>query len=264
MRFARYTMHRLAGLLLLASSSTLVAQSSYEEWVAKANRACADHLRLGLRIQTIKLTDGERTPRDSSGNGQIDGEEILDVSYLGSITSLPLESEFAVAPYAQWFFNDYFGLELSWDRYAAEAQTYYNQDTGWDGHVDGVLSVSGPSLIGLFAYPNQSRITPQLGAGLAWLMLDFDMDEGFHNGGGDYRRTIEPTDDSMLAWVVQAVVEFSYTENIKFDAYFRHLEAEVDMLFYLSHGGVIDRGYPVKAVFPMSSNMFGIGLKYAF
>ncbi len=136
----------------------------------------------------------------------------------------------------------------------------------------------------LGAYPNQSRFTPQLGVGLAWLMLDFDLAEWFHRGfsshglehyenwvaagrperPGDYRRTLETADDSMLGWVVQGGVEFACTDNLKVDAYFRHVEAEVDMLFYLSHGGVMDAGFPDKAVFPMSSNQFGIGLKYAF
>jgi len=262
--FAVITRSCLIAGLLLSAAAPAMAQSSSETWLDRTEAAVADHLRLGLRIQNIKLSDGERTPRDSNGNGVIDGQEILDVSYLGSITELPLEEEFVVAPYAQWFFNDYLGLELAWEYYAAAAQTYNYPGSGWDGHVDGVQSVSGPSLMGLFAYPNQSRLTPQLGAGLAWLMLDFDMAEAFHNGGGNYRRTIEPVDDSMFAWVVQAAVEFSCTKNLKVDVYFRHLEAEVDMLFYLSHGGVMDRGFPDKWVLPMSCNMFGIGLKYAF
>jgi opacity protein-like surface antigen len=256
--FALITRSFVVAGLLLGAAAPAMAQNSSETWLDRTEAAVSDHLRLGLRIQKIKLSDSERRPRDSNGSGVIDGEEVLDVSYLGSIIELPLEHEYAVAPYAQWFFNDYFGLELAWEYYAAAAKTY------WDGHVDGVQSVSGPSLMALFAYPNQSRLTPQLGAGLAWLMLDFDMDAGFHNGGGNYRRTIEPVDDSMLAWVVQAAVEFSCTKNLKVDVYFRHLEAEVDMLFYLSHGGVIDPGFPDKWVLPMSSNMFGVGLKYAF
>ncbi len=282
--FAVITRSCLIASLLLSAAAPAMAQSSSETWLDRTEAAVSDHLRLGLRIQKIKLSDGERTPRDSNGNGMIDGEEILDVSYLGSISTLPLEDEYVLVPYVQWFFNDYFGLELTWDSYSAEARTYHNPDAGWDGHSDGTLSVRGPTLMALGAYPNQSRFTPQIGAGLAWLMLDFDVAEWFNRGfsshepehyenwvaagrperPGDYRRNLETADDSMLAWVVQAAVEFSWTKNLKVDAYFRHLEAEVDMLFYLSHGGVMDAGFPDKAVFPMSSNMFGIGLKYAF
>jgi hypothetical protein len=218
-----------------------------------------NHLKIGTRITHQILLDAERTPRDDNGDGTISGDELLRVSFLGSIYKFDVQQNYApFSPYAQWLVTDNWGVEVGWEHLRAKTYTW------WDGHTDGTFDLRGP-VLALFAhYRNDTRFTPSAGIGLALLGTKFDHDpdwEVVRQGPLIINQRIETSDTQGFA--LFAACEVDVTDNLAAEFYCRYLNVSFDGHYTISVGGNVidDRGI---TTYPMSSVCFGLGVSYAF
>jgi len=209
----------------------------YEEWIV-------DRLELGIRFVHFGFTDAEEQMFD--GGGTFIGGFTEGIS----IDALEEKQDYMPVFYARWWFHEYFGIELGWERLEGETDTY------WDGHTDGNLFAYGPTLLLVGSYRMQDYpAQPYAGLGVAYLFADFDddpWDEGIHN--------IKV--DDTTAFLAEAGCTFDVYKNLKADLALRYMWAEVDSEFYLQYGEV--KTNQRSWAFPIDNWAVQLGLLYAF
>jgi len=229
-----------------------------------------ENVEIGTRIEHFQLK------KDSSS------------SFIGSVDTLEEEQDYnptriLVDIYlGEYSYNEYdidYGIELTWTK--MEVATV----TSSDGHNDSTLELSGPVLSFYGKYKNNSKFTPYAGIGLVyfnhvwtkkgWWHYGFPMVEGepvdqryndwrasgspsWPNGG--YTRTFEL--EESWGWLLSLGSTFSFSQNIAADFYFRYTSVDVDNTYSLAHYGEVDR--EEKNTFPLSSFLFGVGVRYKF
>ncbi|NQU39102.1 MAG: hypothetical protein HQ523_04035 [Lentisphaerae bacterium] len=241
-------------------------------------------MRVGLRVGYTSLDDHSRIPEDSNADGMISADEVLAVSYMGSITELDAEQWYLPTDlYVQWELSPYWGLELGWDHLKAKTSTY------WDGHSDGSFFLSGPHL-GLYAaYANRTRFTPYVQAGIVYYSARFNPEEqwtvlmddevyaewlaaGSPETWFDGRQQRLEADDAYGTFMM-AGCEIALTETLSLEAFFKCVEMEVyahwqnsQLFFDEAHPNgerrdTLDNGF---FRYPASTTLIGLGIQYRF
>lgn len=259
-----------AGLFVCMSWLSVVSTSTAAPWVpvdvsrrtpgAKLSDFVGDHLKIGFRPVFVNLQDDLRNPVDSNGNGKIDDNELLAVSFLGSINKLDGKQDYGLPSlYARWMFTDWVGLDLTWEKTEADAVRYW----GTPG-ADGTFFLEGPMLSILVQYPNDSIFTPAIGVGMAFLSSDFEEDPAWHGTVTDIgiRQWIDTMNDNGIAYLASCDIRMS--DALSIIVYGRYLTASVDAHYYITTADKVtfdDRGI---TEFPMDSMAAGAGIQYSF
>ena len=219
-------------------------------------------LEVGTRIISIDLKD-DTTDIDETRNG-----------FLGTIVGLDDQTDqLPTRFFVDVLFNRYVGIELSYDKIAAETRT---SPLFGDVKSDGTLELSGPILSVFGRYPNPTGITPYGGLGVAFYSSEFE--ETAHWGKGypnlaSYVAAGSPDEplngrtrtmnvDGVTALVVYGGVLWSFHENWAVDLYIRSLDADVDANFIGGVGDAVD--VDKDGVFPMGHTGYGLGIHYVF
>ena len=243
----------MAGLVTVTPLARVRAQETSA--AAEESGPFAGHLELGTRITHFVLVDED------------------DDSFLGSIDHLGDEQDYL--PYklfADYLFNPYFGVELTYDRVEAVAKTSAD-----DNHTDGNFVLDGPILTAFGRYPNDSICTPFAGAGVAYFQADFEAQDWWglgYSSPADYAsvgspneprggKTRELNPDDALGFVVTAGSAFKISEHWSADLYARYMTIETDVEFLIKQNGdVIDDNGTTTV--PFDNFAFGAGVKYVF
>jgi hypothetical protein len=228
------------------------------------------HVRIGTRWIRTDLTDDKRTPTDSNGNGKFDDSEVLSVSYMGSIVGLQeVNDDWPDKVFVQWAFNDYVGIETSYEHFQARTITF------WDGHTDGAFDLRGPLLSLYGTLPNRTRFTPRLGVGMVFLDTEFIYDPGWHSNpiAGQSLTTDETTSWAgtrlgydITGWACYLGCDIRLVEHWALEFYARQmyvhdLEAHYTLWPANYPQNIDDRGF---YHFPMDNRAIGIGLRCSF
>jgi len=286
--------HHMAGILLLlglaASLLSVNVQAEPSDGVPltvltpRPRARWLEHVNLGARTAYLFLDDDIRTPQDTNRDGEITANEVLAVSYMGSINQLEVDQWIIPSRlYAQIEFSRYCGLELGWEDYEVRTSTY------WDGHSDGAFSLAGP-LLGIYAkYANRTRFSPYVQAGVVWFGVNFSPDlrwtvmmdeETFQNwlaAGApetwfDGVRQHLDTGDA-IGTLLMAGCEVYLTESFSLEVFVRAIDVDVyghwynTRLFFEDGNPAGERRLSQENGtyrFPMSTTAFGLGIQYSF
>ncbi|HMP89156.1 MAG TPA: hypothetical protein PJ991_03085 [Kiritimatiellia bacterium] len=258
----------MAAMLMAGSLSTASAQDNFGD---SLHEIIKGRLAIGFRSTYFDLTD------DKKGEFRADGSFVNGSGFLGSIVELDARQNYMPLPYIQWFFSEYFALELGYERLKARTVRYT------DGGSDGTFKLNGPSIQALGFLPNESAFTPFIGVGVIFFNADFDHDGLWHNGfgggnaqenynnwrasgspawpNGGYRRNIDAS--NTTAYFFSFGTSYDITENIILELFIRYMKAEVDGHFYLSRYDEIfqDSG---TTTFPLDNWSGQLGIKWLF
>jgi len=216
----------------------------------------AEHVEIGSRWTHFSLHDDKRTPEDTNGNGEIDDDELLAVSFLGSIIELdPQNSDRLDRLFLQWSVNRYWGFELTYDEIRAKTYTF------WDGHTDGTFELQGPILTVYGEVTMWNRITPRAGVGVAFFDGNFDHDPLWRHAAG-LLQTMDTENSTGIVYLLGC--EIALNAHWALDLYARHTDAHIDAHYTIAwEDGTVfdDRGV---TRFPMTNRAFGLGLVYSF
>ena len=217
------------------------------------------HLTIGYRPIYVHLQDSSRTPVDNNKNGQIDADELLRVSYLGSITGLQSQQDyFRSAIFARWDFWNYCGVEMTWEHIQAKTFNFWSKGT------DGTFDMSGPMLAAVLQYPNESIFTPRVGAGVAFLSSTFNMDPYWHGTVVEAGIRNWLTTQNDPGYVVMGACDVDLGPAWALTFYARYMQAHIDGHYWLTYSDgtmLQDRGV---TRFPMDSVAYGAGLEFRF
>lgn len=202
-----------------------------------------DRLDVGLRVSYFEFDNPLK--RTFNEDGSFRGGFTAGIS----LDTIEEDQNYLPVLYLRYWVHRYIGVELGWERLAAGTSTY------WDGHSDGDLEASGPTILLIASTDRAKRVYVYAGFGYAQLMADFDDDpwgEGIHN--------IKVEDTTATIMEFGAVVGLG--RNLKLDLTARHLVADIDSHFWLQYGEVRrnDRYWS----FPVDNWAAQIGLLYSF
>ena len=225
-----------------------------------------DHLQVGIQMSYFNLTDDTKRTYDENGD--------FKEGFLGSIDRMDEKQDFFPTLYVRYFFMRYIGVELGWEKMAAETRKF-NSDSS-----DGNIIASGPALWLIGRYPNTSVFTPYAGFGIVFLNARFCNDDLWHNGFSDnnqynewreqgsppwpndgYQRTIDLENKNAPILSAGCTIEMLY--NISADIAFHYMPVNVNAHYYLSRYGEVfdDRG---DHQFPLDNWSLQLGVIYAF
>jgi len=271
---------RLIGLRKMEQASSIqndkmIGGSSDTVWYKRTPspwlQTVMDHVEIGFRFSHFGLF--EDTERHYNDEGVFIG------GYLGSISTLETQQNYFPSIYANIIIRDWVVLQFGYERFEADAVTY------WDGHRDGTFIFNGPSLVAQFRYKNASRFTPYAGAGFAMLNADFDMLDWWHNGfgnpepeeayqrwvdsgapdwpNGGYQRNLTVSEDLMFKPILQGGCYWHITDNISLDMDMRYISLDAELDYTLSRYGTVfqDAG---TTEFPMDAWIFDLGMTFNF
>jgi outer membrane protein W len=201
---------------------------------------------------------------------------LLDDSqhYIGHLSELKIQQDYSPTKlFADYFFTDTWGVELTWDSLEAEAD---NVQGGTEGDADGTLEMSGPILTAVGRMPLDNGWTPYAGAGFALLNGRFDtatwwkkgysseadwisMGRPNENRGGKRRRL---SVDDTVGYVLTGGADCALTENWAIGFYGRLLFAEADASVQerLAHS-VVKR---IDGSFDVNNLALGLTVRYSF
>ena len=190
-------------------------------------------------------------------------------TFLGHIDKLEaIQDNAPTKLYADWWFHRYAGVELTWDR--VEARTH-NDDP--EGISDGNIAAQGPIATLMARYPNQTRVTPHVGLGLAFMSISFDEEPWWALGYASpesYAELGSPSvprngktremlpDSSARGVVVVAGLDVRISRHWSADVYWRSMDLDAKMGYRIA-GEVKD----TKSI-PLSNIAMGAGVKYVF
>jgi opacity protein-like surface antigen len=254
----------------------LQEQPSTSEWFT--------HIRIGTRLSHAELDDDKRRPSDRNADGDISPDEVLAVSYMGSITELEVEQLYIPTQfYVQWEVSPYWGIETGWDHLKTDTWTY------WDGHTDGSFFLSGLHLGVYGRYPNRTRFTPYVEAGITWFSTDFNAEEqwtvmmddetytewmeaGSPAEWFDGRQQHLNTDDAF-GTVVMAGCEMAITETLSLELFARYINVDVyahwtntQLVFSDENPDGVRQESTDNGIFryPLTTTALGLGIQYSF
>jgi hypothetical protein len=256
-----------------ATSSAFASSVSYTQdlWATETRKQITDHLEFGIRIDHFKLINDSERHFDSSGS--------LSEGYLGSITDLREDQNYAPTLYANILFSDWLALNIGYERYTIETVTY------WDGHSDGAFDFSGPSFSAQFRYPNRGEFTPYAGLGFVMLDAEFTEEGWWHNGfggtdaaanyqawissgapawpNGGYRRNLEIHDDLVFKLALQGGCHWQAMDYVSVNLGLRYVNLDSKLDYTLSRYGTVfsDRG---TSKFPMEVWTVDLGVVFNF
>lgn len=203
-----------------------------------------DRLSAGLRWTFFALTDDSQQEFDAGG------------TFIGGFTTgisidrLDESHEWFPTLYLRWEASDYVSIEFAWEKLVAATRTY------WDGHTDGDVILSGPSLLVVGRYPNDTDFTPYAGIGLAFLDGEFD-----HAPWGQGYHIIRA--DGTYGLLLQVGCSTPIADRVHFDLTLRYMMADSDAHFYLHHGGGRTTNHAYWT-FPLDNFGAHLGFRYAF
>jgi outer membrane protein W len=199
-------------------------------------------------------------------------EDAHSGSFLGSINELDAEQDFA--PYkvfADYFFLDWLGVELTWDTVAAQTTTAI------DGHHDGSLEIAGPILTVVARWVSEYVWTPYAGVGVGlfsgdftpetWWELAYSSKADWESLGSPHvprnNRTRNFDVDDPVGLVLTAGTGLYLTEHWSMDFYVRYTDVEIDVDYTIQQKGAVidDRG---TSSVPLSNFAAGVGVAYWF
>lgn len=255
----------VTAMALQASAGPWAPDISKKTTGARIGSFFDDHLKVGFRPVFVDLTDATRNPVDSNSNGKIDGNELLAVSYLGSIYKLDQAQDYLLPSlYARWMFTDWVGVDLSYENIRADAINYWSVVSGNPPISDGRFHLSGPVVSVILQYPNGTIFTPAAGAGIAFLSSDFDEDPYWHGVVNDVgiRQFIDTDND--VGFSVFGACDARLSDTISILVYLRYMAASVDAHYYIEDtaGNITDDRGITK--FPFDSIGYGAGIQYNF
>jgi len=223
-------------LVLIRERLTALRDSTYNCCRAVASRplpeALAGHLQIGTRVTTFRLTDS----RQAYG------------------TIYKIEEDQSLAPvkvFAGWRFIPSLGVEMSWDSLKAKTRT-----TPSDGS-DGSFVLEGVVISAAGRYPNNTRLTPYGGLGIALLSGSFDASRTWGNRNGHNQSFM--VDDSV-GYTVHAGCEARLQERWSADFLMRYMKVEIDFRHSIS----VEPRPRDSATFVMDNLVIGMGIRYAF
>ena len=219
----------------------------------------AGRLALGTRVTWFSLMDDKHT---------------LDEAFLGNLDQLDDNQD--LAPYklfAQYWFCDWGGVELGWDKVSADV---VNEPT--KGAVsDGTVEMSGPMLSLMARLPTSYIYTPYAGLGVALWSASFDHAAWHHYGYESpeaYASAPEPRNkpqggkirdidvEDAIGLVLTAGCDVYLTKNWSVDLYARYLDIAADAEYQLTIGDTPHNHD--EGSFPLEHVALGAGVKYTF
>ena len=178
-------------------------------------------LELGTRMTYVRLLDEKQ-------------------HYIGHLGELSVDQDYApTRVFADYFFSDQWGVELTWDQISADA---VNTDLEHESDADGTLELSGPILTAVRRFQLDNGCVPYVGAGLTWLNGNFDTATWWADGYSSKADWIDlgrPHDkrngksrtlsvDDTLGYVLTGGADCALTENWDVGLYGRLMFAESD------------------------------------
>lgn len=237
----------VAAWLLMASPA--LAQSDVD--LGEAGQAAAEllhgRLELGVRVQQFSLeTESKRTFNDDGTfkEGFIRGT---------SVDRLDAEQDYMPYPFLRFIVHKFVAVSLTYEKARAKTLTYYQPGTGYDGHTDGTLEISGPALYLELRYPNETPLVPYAQLGLISYSANFENDPGWSAGGYREWRVDNASGTRMVLGV-----EWNINEHWGVEGFLARTEVDVDAAFYLAGN------LRVSGTFPMSHDTYGLAAKYRF
>ena len=217
-------------LTLSLSAGTLWAQSAL------------NGLEIGTRIIGVSLLE------DTKGTGT----DTRDDNFLGSIDQLDVDQNYAPTRlYAQYFFSDYVGAGISYDKVEADA--------GDSRGSDGMLGIQGAIIYLVGRYPTESGFTPFAEAGVGLYHSSFDENADWEDDG-DYKRYMDVDDPTAL--VLGLGCDYAITATLSVNLYTRLVtNTDMDADHYNSKAPSTPRQ---SGDFNLDYVGYGIGIKYAF
>lgn len=204
----------------------------------------------------------------------LDDKHTLDDAFLGNLDQLDDDQDYA--PYklfAQYWFCEWGGLEVSWDKIAAEVINEPEKGAVADGSVE----MSGPIVSVLGRYENETVYTPYLGLGVAIWSASFDHAPWHEYGYASpeaYAAAPEPknkpqggktrdiTVDDAIGLTITTGCDIFLTEHWSLDLYARYLDVAADAHYQLFLGDTPKNRD--EGSFPLEHVALGLGAKYTF
>ncbi len=212
-----------------------------------------DHFRIGTRTVYRLLTDDDSGHRGGAyGSG----------TYLGTVYGLDEEQNMTpLYLFASYYFNEYIGLELSYD--SIEVETVAVNVTTMVDKTDGNATIEGPTLNLLVRYPNSTDIVPYIGVGFGFYSGDFDPDANWeYNPQYDGRAYNHMVVDDVVGVIFTVGTEWNFYDNWLLDLSMQYVKADVDATYY---GYYDDALYTTQlGHFPMDNLAFRLGIAYQF
>ena len=222
--------------VLIRERLTALRDSTYNRFRAVASRpvpeTLADHLQIGTRVTAFRLTDS----RQAYG------------------TIYKVEEDQNLAPlkvFAGWRFTPSLEVEMSWDSLKAKTKT-----TPSDGS-DGSFVMEGFVISAAGRYPNDTRLTPYGGLGMALLSGSFDADGTWSNRDG---HTQAFTVDDSVGYTIHAGCEARLPGRWSADFLMRYMKVEIDFRHSIS----VEPRPRDSVTFVMDNLVIGMGIRYAF
>jgi outer membrane protein W len=191
--------------------------------------------------------------------------------FLGHLNHMEVDQD--LAPYkvfADWFFLPYLGVELTWDK--MRAKVFNEPDPDGTRTSDGAWVISGPIATVVARYPNDSKFTPAVGVGAAFMSETFEHAGWWHWGyssvqqyeaagspAAPYKggtRTLDPKDS--VGFVVTADCDYRFNDHWAADVYGRYMSISADT-HWTNRGE--DKG---NTSVPLDNYVLGLGVKYVF
>ena len=242
---------RLLSLLFLAGLCCAVTTSSAQSWWQDAQEKpfyqqfIKDRLEIGLRMTYFKYTDAEKRSYDANGN--------LTGGYTAGISTYNLADVqyYAPLPYLRYNIIKYLALQIAWERTKGKADTLDPVDP----HNDGNLILSGPSLMLLGRYPNETIFTPYAGIGFAFLSADFEEDDSWSQDG-----FLNMESEDTTGFMLSLGCSIQLMEYVAVDLSLSYMQAKSDTRYWI-RGENYDRAtweYPADAL------LYQMGVKFLF
>lgn len=207
-------------------------------------------LEIGTRVLYIQLKEDQR------GDG-------LTRSYVGTLNYLDEEQDYVPNRiYVQYFFNEYLGLGVSYDRVEAKTLEHNNID-GQSSIGDGNVGASGPILYAVGRYPTSTAFTPfaEIGVGFYSSYFDESAEWKYDNAK---RRERHMNTDNATAFVLGIGCDYRINANWSVNVYGRlvsglDLDTTADYVYKSKPRETFREGS-----FPLDYYGLGFGVKYAF
>lgn len=241
----------LLGPFQCAHADDNVEQSGFERSVQElwswVHHAITGRVEIGVRVQHFELQEESRRSFNDDGSfkeGFIRGT---------SVDRLDAEQSYTPIPFLRIILLDYVSASMTYEMARAKTLTYYQPGTGYDGHTDGTLQLSGPAFHLELRYPNETAIIPYAQLGWIWYAADFENDRAWSEGGKRLWRA-NATTGTRFALGVQ----WDITQNWGLEGFFARTDVDVNAEYYF-HGRLRASG-----TFPMTHDSFGLAMKYRF
>lgn len=222
-------------------------RSSPEEAWAQVHEFLKRRVEIGLRIQYFELL--KESKRSFNDDGSFNAGFVRGTS----VDHLDAEQNYTPIPFLRVILLDYVSASLTYEMARARALTYYQPGTGYDGHTDGTLQLSGPAFYLELRYPNDTGIIPYAQLGWIWYSADFENDQAWSEGG---KRKWRASDTTGARFTLG--VQWDITQNWGLEGFYGRTDVDVDAAYYFYER------LRASGIFPMSHDSLGLALKYRF